>query len=264
MTSGGQDTQALLDALASPVRREILWLIWDTEMAAGDVAATFELSAPTISGHLAVLREAGLVDMRRDGTFRRYRARPDAMPGLRDIVRLDDGKWHPGSTPAPLAAHRTMAVAVAEVDAACDQATAYRAFTDARLYSRWAGVPVTLDDGRFSCTMEWGLNVRGTYDIVAPPSLIVMRWDFESDQVPLPGDGLRAYLEFQPRPVGCHLQLHQLVRSEEQARYMERAWGLMLARFRDHVLAAVAPDVAIPMRPRRARSRPGDPAGPRG
>ena len=196
MTSGGQDTQALLDALASPVRREILWLIWDTEMAAGDVAATFELSAPTISGHLAVLREAGLVDMRRDGTFRRYRARPDAMPGLRDIVRLDDGKWHPGSTPAPLAAHRTMAVAVAEVDAACDQATAYRAFTDARLYSRWAGVPVTLDDGRFSCTMEWGLNVRGTYDIVAPPSLIVMRWDFESDQVPLPGDGLRAYLEF--------------------------------------------------------------------
>jgi uncharacterized protein YndB with AHSA1/START domain len=35
--------------------------------------------------------------------------------------------------------------------------------------------------------MEWGTEVRGTYEVVAPPQLIVMCWDFEHDNVPVPG-----------------------------------------------------------------------------
>jgi uncharacterized protein YndB with AHSA1/START domain len=45
---------------------------------------------------------------------------------------------------------------------------------------------VTLEDGRFACTMEWGTNIRGRYELTCPPELIVMRWDFEDDNVPSP------------------------------------------------------------------------------
>ena len=62
------DVQRVLAALASPVRREILWRIWDDELPAGAIAAAFEVSAPTISEHLAVLRDAELVTMTVDGT----------------------------------------------------------------------------------------------------------------------------------------------------------------------------------------------------
>ena len=250
------DTQRLLDALNSPVRREILWLIWERELPAGEIAAAFDLAGPTISEHLSVLRDAGLVIMRSEGTFRRYRARQDADQGMRGLLREDEHKWFPGSTPTPLASARTVGAAVVAVDGPCSQSEAFRAFTDPLLYSRWAGVPVTLTDGRFTATMEWGLEVRGTYDHVVEPSLIVMSWDFEPDNVPVPGAAARAYLEISPRRRGCHLELTQLIRSVGHAPYMERAWGLILGRFRDNVRSALDPDTPAHMRPRRPRSAP--------
>ncbi len=248
--------QRVIDALSSPVRREILWLVWDRELPAGEIAASFDLGAATISEHLQALRHAGLVTMRVDGTFRRYCADRNAVASLRPLLREDDRKWFPGSTPQPIAPGRTSAVVVVETDAPCEETEAFRAFTDPAIYSRWAGVPVTLVDGHFAAEMEWGLRVRGTYDHVIEPSLIVMTWDFEAEQVPVPGAGQRAYLEITPRSGGCHLELHQLVRSEAEARYMERAWGVMLARFRDGVRAALDPDVTVVPRPRRRRSSP--------
>ena len=55
------DIQRVIVALGSPVRREILGLIWERELPAGEIAAAFAVTKPTISQHLAVLREAGLV-----------------------------------------------------------------------------------------------------------------------------------------------------------------------------------------------------------
>jgi uncharacterized protein YndB with AHSA1/START domain len=60
------------------------------------------------------------------------------------------------------------------------------AFTDPVVYSRWLGVPVTIEDGRFACTLEWGTSIRGRYELVCPPELIVMRWDFEDGNLPRP------------------------------------------------------------------------------
>ena len=246
--------QRVIDALSSPVRREILWLVWDRELAAGEIAASFDLGAATISEHLRALRNAGLVTMRVDGTFRRYQADRHAVAGLRPLLHEDERKWFPGTTPLPIAPGHTSAVVVVAIDAACDQTEAFRAFIDPAIYNRWAGVPVTLVDGHFAAEMEWGLRVRGTYDHSIEPSLIVMTWDFEAEQVPVPGAGQRAYLEITPRPDGCHLELHQLVRSETEAPYMERAWGVMLARFRDGVRVALDPHVTVVARPRRPRS----------
>ena len=68
--------EAALKAIAEPRRRQILTLVRDEELSAGEIAAQFDVSRPAVSQHLAVLKEAGLVDERRNGTRRMYRARP--------------------------------------------------------------------------------------------------------------------------------------------------------------------------------------------
>ena len=79
-----------LRALAEPRRREILQLVADQELAAGEIAAAFEVTRPAVSQHLTVLKSAGLLDERRDGTRRLYRARPE---GLSEIRELLDTMW---------------------------------------------------------------------------------------------------------------------------------------------------------------------------
>ena len=73
-------------AIAAPRRREILTLVRDGELSAGEIAARFDVSRPAISQHLSALREAGLLSERREGTRRLYRAQPQALAGLRDFL----------------------------------------------------------------------------------------------------------------------------------------------------------------------------------
>ena len=65
-------------------------LVRDGELSAGEIASHFEISRPAVSQHLTVLREAGLVDERRNGTRRLYRARPE---GLAELKAFLDGFW---------------------------------------------------------------------------------------------------------------------------------------------------------------------------
>jgi DNA-binding transcriptional ArsR family regulator len=80
-------------AIAEPRRREILRLVSDGERPAGEIAAHFDVSRPAISQHLRVLREAGLVSERREGTMRLYRARPE---GLEEVRAFLDRFWDAG------------------------------------------------------------------------------------------------------------------------------------------------------------------------
>jgi DNA-binding transcriptional ArsR family regulator len=82
--------EAALRAIAEPRRREILRLVWDAEITAGEIASHFDVSRPAISQHLKVLREAGLVTERRQGTMRLYRARPE---GLSEVRAFLEGFW---------------------------------------------------------------------------------------------------------------------------------------------------------------------------
>jgi DNA-binding transcriptional ArsR family regulator len=75
-------------ALAEPRRRDILRLVRDEEQSAGAIASHFDVSRPAISQHLRVLKSAGLLDERRDGTRRLYRVRPEGFAELREF--LDD------------------------------------------------------------------------------------------------------------------------------------------------------------------------------
>jgi DNA-binding transcriptional ArsR family regulator len=75
-----------LKAIAAPHRRRILTLVRDDELSAGEIAAHFDVTRPAVSQHLNVLKEAGLVSERRNGTRRLYRARPEGLAELRDFL----------------------------------------------------------------------------------------------------------------------------------------------------------------------------------
>src|ERR687885_844988 len=76
----------IFEAIGQPTRREILRLLGDGELSVRAVAAQFELTQPAISQHLKVLRDAGLVEDRREGTRRLYRVRPEGMADLHEFL----------------------------------------------------------------------------------------------------------------------------------------------------------------------------------
>ena len=78
--------EATLKAIAAPRRRRILALVREGELTAGEIASHFDVSRPAVSQHLNVLKEAGLVNERRNGTRRLYRARPEGLAELRDFL----------------------------------------------------------------------------------------------------------------------------------------------------------------------------------
>jgi DNA-binding transcriptional ArsR family regulator len=78
--------EAALKAIAAPRRREILSLVRVQELSAGEIAAHFDVSRPAVSQHLTVLKEAGLVSERRNGTRRLYRARPEGLAEVKSFL----------------------------------------------------------------------------------------------------------------------------------------------------------------------------------
>jgi DNA-binding transcriptional ArsR family regulator len=83
-------------ALADPTRRRILTLLRERDMTSGEIATQFEVSWPTISGHLAILKEADLVQSDRNGTSLTYHLNvsllEEALLGLLDTFRISTGE----------------------------------------------------------------------------------------------------------------------------------------------------------------------------
>lgn len=86
-----REVDEALRAIAEPRRRAILRLVSSGELAAGEIAAAFDgVTRTAISQHLAVLKNAGLIEERRAGTKRLYHARPEGLAGLREFL---DEMW---------------------------------------------------------------------------------------------------------------------------------------------------------------------------
>lgn len=66
-------------AIAHPIRRAILDQLRDEELAAGELAARFQVSRPAVARHVRVLRQAGLIRERRRAQSRLYRLEPRAL-----------------------------------------------------------------------------------------------------------------------------------------------------------------------------------------
>ncbi len=75
-----------LQVIAEPRRRRILAIVWDDELAAGEIAEQFDVSFAAISQHLSVLKDAGMVTMRKDGNRRLYRADQDVLAPFKPML----------------------------------------------------------------------------------------------------------------------------------------------------------------------------------
>jgi DNA-binding transcriptional ArsR family regulator len=76
----------IFEAIAQPKRREILRLLAAGELSAGTIASQFAVTQPAISQHLGVLKKAGLISERRDGTRRLYSVRPEGLADLHSFL----------------------------------------------------------------------------------------------------------------------------------------------------------------------------------
>ena len=79
-----------LEALADPTRRAVFELLRGGPRAVNEIAGELPVSRPAVSQHLRVLKEAGLVTERRNGTRRFYRIDPQGVDGLRSYF---EGFW---------------------------------------------------------------------------------------------------------------------------------------------------------------------------
>jgi DNA-binding transcriptional ArsR family regulator len=77
---------SVLEALVEPRRRDILRLIRTEELAAGEIARHFDVTRGAISQHISVLKEAGLISERREGTRRLYRVRTEGFAELKEFL----------------------------------------------------------------------------------------------------------------------------------------------------------------------------------
>ena len=90
-----QQVAPLLKALADPVRLRLMSLVASHpggEACVCDLTGAFDLSQPTISHHLKVLHEAGLVDRDKRGVWVYYRARTEALAGLGTLIGSPSGR----------------------------------------------------------------------------------------------------------------------------------------------------------------------------
>ena len=81
----------LIAALADPTRRAVFERLQKGPRPVGDIARELPVSRPAVSQHLRVLKDAGLVTERRDGTRRLYRIDPDGLAAIRDYF---DNFWN--------------------------------------------------------------------------------------------------------------------------------------------------------------------------
>ena len=83
MVTYGESTARVLDALGDPTRRAVLDLLKDGARPVGEIAGRLPVSRPAVSQHLRVLKGAGLVRDRREGTRRLYSIGTEGLVALR-------------------------------------------------------------------------------------------------------------------------------------------------------------------------------------
>lgn len=87
------DTTLVLEAIAEPTRRRILDTVRGGECSVGHLVAQIGMNQPGVSRHLKVLRDAGLVDVRRDAQRRLYRLRAEPLRDLDAWLEPYRAEW---------------------------------------------------------------------------------------------------------------------------------------------------------------------------
>jgi DNA-binding transcriptional ArsR family regulator len=86
-------TSDVFNAVAEPRRREILLFLVDGERPVADIVGKLNLDQPSVSKHLRVLRDVGLVRVRRNGRHKMYRTHADGIKPLHDWAAMFERYW---------------------------------------------------------------------------------------------------------------------------------------------------------------------------
>jgi DNA-binding transcriptional ArsR family regulator len=81
------------NAIAEPRRRHILEFLAGDERSVGEIVEALELGQPSVSKHLQVLHDVGLVTLRRDGRKTMYRINPETLRAIHDWIALFERYW---------------------------------------------------------------------------------------------------------------------------------------------------------------------------
>jgi len=87
-------TSDAFNAVAEPRRRQILFYLAHDERQVGDIVSALGLDQPSVSKHLGVLREVGLVSVRRNGRHRMYRTNAEAIRPLHEWTKTFERYWN--------------------------------------------------------------------------------------------------------------------------------------------------------------------------
>ena len=229
---------AALRAIAEPRRREILRLVRRRELPAGAIAAHFAVTRPAISQHLRVLREAGLVDERRDGTRRLYRARPDTVEELR---RFLDDFWTDRLERLRDAAEAKqrdkegalMAELVHEIVVDASPGTIYELLTVADEHVRWMGTEAKLDPrpgGTYRVLVAGAYPAAGEFVEVVPHQKVVFTFGWDAPANPVPPGSSTIEISLHPEGSKTRVRLVHRDLPEEVVGEHTHGWAHYLGR----------------------------------
>ncbi|MEM9570776.1 MAG: metalloregulator ArsR/SmtB family transcription factor [Pseudomonadota bacterium] len=85
--------QLVFRAIADPTRRSIMTMLSSGERSLNDITAEFEMTRPAVAKHLNILREGGLVRVRKQGRERLHRLQPEALKTVSDWLSFFDQFW---------------------------------------------------------------------------------------------------------------------------------------------------------------------------
>ena len=228
-------------AIAEPRRREILRLVQTRELSAGEIALHFDVTRPAISQHLGVLTTAGLVCMRRDGTRRLYRARPEGLAELKsfleefwdDRLQLLAREAESRRKEAKMTTSSESGVVEREIRIAARPETVFSFFIDPEKMTRWKGIGVTLEPhpgGTYRVDMNGNNIARGEYLEVVPNSRVVFSWGWEGEGSALPPGSSRVEVTLTPDNEGTIVLLRHLGLPADQQDAHAEGWEHYMAR----------------------------------
>lgn len=187
VSANNTPVESALKALAEPNRRHILELVTADELTAGEIAEHFDVTRPAISQHLTVLKDAGLIRERREGTRRLYRTRRE---GFAEAKLLLESFWDDrhgrlrraaedivpaGAITESLAVRRDMAIAAPVVNV-------WELLTDPDQITRWMGMSASFDltpGGAYRIEVVPGNVAAGEFVTIDPPKRLAYTWGWE-------------------------------------------------------------------------------------
>ena len=233
--------EAALKAIAAPHRRQILALVRDGELSAGEIAGHFDVTRPAVSQHLTVLKEAGLVDERRNGTRRLYRARPEGLEPIREFLeqfwdeRLEALKRGQNSRKGRRMEASTETAVRREIQIAARPETVWEFLVQPEKATRWMGQAVQLDPrpgGEYRVEVLSGNVAHGEFLEVDPPHRLVWTWGWTDESMsPVPVGSTRIEVELEPDGDGTLLRFaHSGLPDAEATARHAHGWDHYLAR----------------------------------